>query len=243
MTVKHPFVIDREYLKTEIAGFLGGGNRQSGIMYGSLQTSFVAIFVGGSHSTMSAYPDELGSSDLRYCGQGSSGDQKLSGANAVLADSLRTVLLFESKKQKKGMALNRFAGEYKVTGYEKVLGKEERASDTLILFKLSPTKIITSAINQGFKIKRDGRNQPYIEWRQAGKGYKRAWMQTKRDAAKDWAGSKRYLNVVRIESFGKGPAGNATDFPVFSNLSDEQILTAFVTSVSAITGCELAVDE
>jgi len=58
---------------------------------------------------------------------------------------------------------------------------------------------------------------------------------------KDWAGAKdgRYLNVVRVERPGAGPAGNATDFPIFSDLSDEQILVAFVTSVSAITGCTL----
>ncbi|MCW8346081.1 hypothetical protein MD535_08685 [Vibrio sp. ZSDZ65] len=45
--------------------------------------------------------------------------------------------------------------------------------------------------------------------------------------------------MVRIAELGAGPAGNATDFPIFSPLSDEQILIAFVTSVSAITGCEL----
>jgi hypothetical protein len=45
--------------------------------------------------------------------------------------------------------------------------------------------------------------------------------------------------VARITELGAGPAGNATDFPIFSSLSDEQILVAFVTSVSAITGCAL----
>ena len=36
-----------------------------------------------------------------------------------------------------------------------------------------------------------------------------------------------------------GPAGQATDFPIFSGLSDEQILTSFVYAVSSVTGCEL----
>jgi len=90
-------------------------------------------------------------------------------------------------------------------------------------------------------IQRDTKDQPFIEWEQAPGGYKRAWIQRKTDPEKDWANTPdgRYLNVVRIEQLGGGPAGNATDFPIFSNLPDEQILEAFVVSVSAITGCRL----
>jgi hypothetical protein len=91
------------------------------------------------------------------------------------------------------------------------------------------------------KIQRDGNGQPYIAWEQAPGGYKRAWIQRKSDPDKDWAKtpSGRYLNVVRTEQLGGGPAGNATDFPIFSALPDEQILEAFVATVSAITGCRL----
>jgi hypothetical protein len=91
------------------------------------------------------------------------------------------------------------------------------------------------------RIQLDSKGQKYIEWEQAPGGFKRAWIQRKSDTAKDWAGTpeRRYLNVVRIENSGGGPAGNATDFPIFSTLSDEQILQAFVASVSAITGCPL----
>src|SRR3954470_15446304 len=32
-----------------------------------------------------------------------------------------------------------------------------------------------------------------------------------------------YLNVVRVDEYDKGPSGNATDFPIFSKLSDDQI--------------------
>lgn len=90
-------------------------------------------------------------------------------------------------------------------------------------------------------IQRDKMGQPFIEWEQAPRGYKRAWIQRKTDPDKDWASTPeaRYLNVVRIERLGAGPAGNPTDFPIFSTLGDEQILEAFVTSVSAITGCPL----
>jgi len=88
-------------------------------------------------------------------------------------------------------------------------------------------------------IQRDTKGQPFIEWEQAAGGYKRAWIQIKDEPDKDWAGSGRYLNVVRVEALRAGPAGNPTDFPIFSELSDEQILEAFVASVCAITGCRL----
>lgn len=90
-------------------------------------------------------------------------------------------------------------------------------------------------------IQRDTKNQPFIEWEQAPGGFKRAWIQRKTDPDKDWASAPdgRYLNVVRIDKLGGGPKGNATDFPVFSDLTDEQILEAFVASVSAITGCRI----
>jgi len=91
------------------------------------------------------------------------------------------------------------------------------------------------------KIQRDLKGQPFIEMHQGQGGYKRAWIQKKTDSESDWAKAKdgRYLNVVRIKAPGTGPAGNATDFPIFSDLPDEQILVAFVTAVSAITGCRL----
>lgn len=90
-------------------------------------------------------------------------------------------------------------------------------------------------------IERDAKGQLFIEWEQAPGGFKRAWIQRKTDPSKDWAKARdgRYLNVVRVEGRGIGPAGNATDFPIFSDLPDEQILEAFVAAVSAITGCRL----
>lgn len=88
-------------------------------------------------------------------------------------------------------------------------------------------------------IQHDTKGQPFIEWEQVQGAPKRAWIQHKTDPEKDWAGTGRYLNVVRIERLGGGPAGNPTDFPIFNTLSDEQILEAFVASVSAITGCPL----
>jgi len=95
------------------------------------------------------------------------------------------------------------------------------------------------------QIKRDTKDQLYIEWMQAPGGYKRAWIQRKTNPEKDWASTPggRYLNVVRVERPGVGPAGNPTDFPIFSSLPDEQILVAFVTAVSAVTGCPLEIPQ
>lgn len=87
------------------------------------------------------------------------------------------------------------------------------------------------------QIQRDGNGSPFIEWEQAEGCYKRAWIQRKSDD-RDWAGTGRYLNVVRCNSPGH-PGGNPTDFPIFNDLPDGQILIAFVQSVSAMTGCKL----
>ena len=95
------------------------------------------------------------------------------------------------------------------------------------------------------KIQKDSKGQAFIEWQQGEPGFKRAWIQHKAGSDKDWANAKggRYLNVVRVEKRGGGPAGNATDFPIFSELSDTQILNAFVAAVSAITGCVLVEED
>jgi hypothetical protein len=88
------------------------------------------------------------------------------------------------------------------------------------------------------EIKRDGFDQPYIEWEQANGHYKRAWIQRKTDQSKDWAGTERYLNVVRCNAPGH-PGGNATDFPIFNDLPDEQILRTFVLAACSATGCKV----
>ena len=84
------------------------------------------------------------------------------------------------------------------------------------------------------RIKRDGNDRPYVEWDQGYGCYKRAWIQT-RSGDKDWAGTGRYLNVVRCSEPGR-PAGNPTDFPIYNDLPDQQVLLAFVLATNAITG-------
>jgi hypothetical protein len=92
-------------------------------------------------------------------------------------------------------------------------------------------------------ILRDGRDQIYVEWTQAPGGTKRAWIRHADPAIpnNDWAGTRRYVNVVRTEALGSGPAGQSTDFPIFlgAHVSDEQVLVAFVAAVCGVTGCPI----
>lgn len=84
----------------------------------------------------------------------------------------------------------------------------------------------------------DGKGQRYVEWASGPGGLKRAWIQNK-SGAPDWANTGRYLNVVRAEQPHAGPKGQATDFPIYyseDQMSDEQILTAFVYAVCAVVG-------
>lgn len=86
------------------------------------------------------------------------------------------------------------------------------------------------------EIKKDGKGQLYIEWPQAENSYKRAWIQHRKSDG-DWAGTVRYLNVVRCDSPGH-PSGPPADFPIYNQLPDEQILLAFVRVTNAITGLD-----
>jgi hypothetical protein len=88
---------------------------------------------------------------------------------------------------------------------------------------------------------KDGNGSLCVEWEQAFGHKKRAWIQVKDDPDKDWAKTpqRRYLNVVRVGKDTGNPGGNPTDFPVFCDMPDRQILEAFVLAVCAITGLEL----
>lgn len=89
------------------------------------------------------------------------------------------------------------------------------------------------------EIEHDTRGQPYTQWtkgrnKEGEDCEQRAWIQH-RVGENDWAGTGRYLNVVRC-NFDGTPGGNATDFPIFNKeLTDEQVLLAFVHLVDVIT--------
>lgn len=86
---------------------------------------------------------------------------------------------------------------------------------------------------------RDNNGSRYVEWNRGAQGLARAWI-NERTGDKDWAGSKRYLNAARVERPGGGPSGNSLDYPIWNDLSEDDILRAFVTSVSAICGNRLS---
>lgn len=89
------------------------------------------------------------------------------------------------------------------------------------------------------QIQHDSNGQPYIQWKHGDIGVKRVWIQV-REGDKDYANTKRYLQVVRIDESRPGIGGNPTDFPIFSDkLSDEQILRSFVHMVCALTSTPL----
>ncbi|WP_294216216.1 hypothetical protein [uncultured Sphingomonas sp.] len=84
----------------------------------------------------------------------------------------------------------------------------------------------------------DGKGQRYVEWLIAPGVYKRAWIQ-RRTGSADWAGTGRYLNVVRVEAPRTGPRGQAADFPVFyteEDADDDSILLDFVRRLCAAVG-------
>ena len=83
----------------------------------------------------------------------------------------------------------------------------------------------------------DGKGQPYIKWMQCEGRYKRAWIIVK-SGDHDYAKAGRYLQIGPCDADGK-PKGNSIDLPIFSKLSDEQTLFAFVHAVNAITGMNL----
>jgi len=86
-------------------------------------------------------------------------------------------------------------------------------------------------------IHKGGNGQLYVKWSQGCGGCKRRWIRRPTHLEKDWAGVGRYLNVVRVkEPHSSGLAGNSTDFPISSDLGDQQILVAFVTAVTTIIG-------
>lgn len=86
-------------------------------------------------------------------------------------------------------------------------------------------------------IKMDHKYQPYIQWSQAPgtDTGKRAWIQ-RRDSEGDWAKTPggRYLNFARTNGENGGPSA-PVDFPIFSELTDEQILIAFVSHIRGLT--------
>src|ERR1700730_11007054 len=90
----HSFEVGTSYDREEILRFLGSRQPVSGIAYGIQNRDFLAVFAGGRFGKRAGYTDGWAPDGaFRYCGQGSKGDQRLQGANAVLARHNGTVLV------------------------------------------------------------------------------------------------------------------------------------------------------
>lgn len=87
------------------------------------------------------------------------------------------------------------------------------------------------------EILKDGQGQSYIQWKIADGNFRRVWVRRPKNSAKDYAKTGRYLSVVRTDSIdSKRIGGNPTDFPVYSEVSDDQILRTFIRCIIAMTG-------
>ena len=140
--MRHPFKAGQNYIREEILPFVGSKQRFSGIVYGAAEPGLVVVFTGSRHGTRAGYLDHWNDDgSFSYCGQGTTGTQRLMGANKVLVDPLRTVLLFETWRPRgtwKGM--NRFLGDLLVAGYGWESGLGARARDQLLIVTLVPAR-------------------------------------------------------------------------------------------------------
>lgn len=85
------------------------------------------------------------------------------------------------------------------------------------------------------KIKRDSLQQPYIEWSTDEEYNVRVWI--KREKGSSFWRHIRHLCIARCKAMGQ-PGANTVSIPIYSQVSDEQILAAFVGMTSVLTGAE-----
>jgi 5-methylcytosine-specific restriction enzyme A len=96
--MNHPFSIGNSYARADLLEFVGSGQAQSGIIWGSKQPDVVICTTGGKHGDKAGYADTLNSDGTwTYFGQGSSGDQNPGTfANRLLVEGQRSILLFKT---------------------------------------------------------------------------------------------------------------------------------------------------
>ena len=125
--MRHLFKIGQSYAREEILPFVGSKQRFSGIVYGSAEPDLVVVFTGSRHGTRAGYLDRWNDDgSFSYCGLGTTGNQRLVGANKVLVDPLRTVLLFETWRPRgTSKGKNWFLGDHLVAGYGWEVGQGE----------------------------------------------------------------------------------------------------------------------
>ena len=116
----HPFNIGQSYSREEILPFLGSNQRFSGIVYGAVEPGMVAVFTGSRHGTRAGYLDHWNDDgSFSYCGQGTKGDQRLTGAPTRYWSTqfARSCSLRRGDPGDTWKGRNRFLGEHLVAGY------------------------------------------------------------------------------------------------------------------------------
>jgi 5-methylcytosine-specific restriction protein A len=142
----HPFIRGESYDREQILAAIGSKQPQSGIVYATDNLDYMAVFTGGRHGKRAGYQDEWApDGTFHYYGQGTRGDQKLSGSNKILALHQGIVLLFFTWKTKKSWkGRQRFLGEFRVLGYDWIEGIGSRQGNHLLVFSLLPAENILS---------------------------------------------------------------------------------------------------
>jgi 5-methylcytosine-specific restriction protein A len=140
----HSFEVGMSYDREEILNFLGSKQPMSGITYGSKNPEFLAVFTGGRFGKRAGYTDGWDADGIfRYCGQGSKGDQRLQGANAILARHDGAVLVFETWKPRNSWkGRQRFVGDFNVLGHETTTARGAREGDQILVYSLVPIPLL-----------------------------------------------------------------------------------------------------
>lgn len=142
-----PFQSTGEYLREDLLDFMGSGQQQSGIIWGSKQPNCVIITSGGSHGKSIGYNDKKNADGTwNYIGQGSKGDQNpYKSGNILLTNKDKTILLFSTRDVKSaerklrghGKKAHKFEGLFEVIDWELIQAPEGiRKGDHLIEYKL-----------------------------------------------------------------------------------------------------------
>jgi len=129
MIKQHDFIIGQSYDRETVLSFIGSRQpiKRSGYIDGWNEDGV-----------------------FEYCGQGSKGDQKLEGANAVLAAHIGSILIFETWKMKKSWkGRQRFLGNFRLMGYSTAVAKGDRAGDKFLIYSFVPETM--PMVRKGYK--------------------------------------------------------------------------------------------
>lgn len=145
------FVINNEYLRSELLSFVGSRQGQSGVIWGAKEPGCLIVTSGGRHSKRAGYSDKpVGGGAWEYFGQGEQGDHNLrQQANRLLVAGDRTVLLFTTREPSASEARERghhkkrykFVGAFQSDGHEIYIPENGiREGNKLLKFSLLPVR-------------------------------------------------------------------------------------------------------